>query len=211
MLTAQPAEAGALCTWFGHCVYESRGFRITVVDGETRRPLADVHALAEWQSYAGGRRNGPLMAQDATSGADGALTFPAWGPVAGSREGLALNSDPVITLFKSGYGLLVINNAFPVGADETDRVRPLRQDGATFALERFRGTTAESVDQLATLAYGLALPRRPEDTRRLRAPYLGRLQRVRAELRTLPQDARAVEDLLLAVERSIQSLEGAPE
>ena len=110
------AEANLLCKWFGRCFYESPGFRIRVVDKETGQPLADVHALAEWASYAVGRENGPFMVQDATSGPDGMLAFPPWGPMRGYRGGLVLNSDPVITLLKPGYRTRVLNNAFPIGA-----------------------------------------------------------------------------------------------
>jgi len=209
MLMARPAEGSVLCTWLGRCLYESPGFQITVVDRDTGQPLADVHAMAEWQGYVGGRPNGPLMVQDATSGGDGRLTFPAWGPLPGPPEGLILNSDPVITLFKMGYRPLVLRNPFPVGAEETDRIRAFRQDGKTFEQEPFRGSLAEHLEQLARVARGVAGPRRDEQTRRFRRPYLDRLRRVLAELRTLPED-RAVADLLWSVERSVSSLEAAP-
>src|SRR5437667_7675538 len=56
------------------CTFEGLPFKITVIDAETRKPLADVHALAEWQIHgAGGRLNGPLMVLDATSGRDGEI------------------------------------------------------------------------------------------------------------------------------------------
>src|SRR5437667_9805137 len=56
------------------CTFEGLPFKITVIDAETRQPLADVHALAEWQIHgAGGRLNGPLMVLDATSGRDGEI------------------------------------------------------------------------------------------------------------------------------------------
>src|SRR5215831_11227291 len=111
MLAVPLAQANPLCSWFGYCVYESPAFRITVVDQETGRPLADVHALAEWVQYGSHGTNGPLMVQDAASGPDGVLAFTAWGPMRGSNAGLVLNQDPVITLFKPGYNTLRINNA----------------------------------------------------------------------------------------------------
>jgi nitrate/nitrite-specific signal transduction histidine kinase len=67
----------------------------------------------------------------------------------------------------------------------------------------------EHLEQLARVARGVAGPRRDEQTRRFRRPYLDRLRRVLAELRTLPED-RAVADLLWSVERSVSSLEAAP-
>ena len=99
LLVPRAVEANILCKWFGRCLYESPGFRFTVVDRETGQPLADVHALSEWVMYGYHGTDGPLMVQDALSGPDGLLAFPAWGPLRGSSAGLVLNQDPVITLF----------------------------------------------------------------------------------------------------------------
>jgi hypothetical protein len=129
LVASRTARANILCDWFRRCAYESPGFQIKVVDKETREPLADV--------------------QDATSGPDGIVVFPAWGPIRGYRDGLVLNSDPVITLLKPGYGTAILNNAFPIGAHETDRVHRFQQDGQTFLLERFRGTPDEWVEPTA--------------------------------------------------------------
>src|SRR2546422_11693626 len=58
------------------CTFESLLFKFKVVDAETHQPLADVHALAEWQTEGvGGRANGPLMARDTVSGSDGVISF----------------------------------------------------------------------------------------------------------------------------------------
>src|SRR5262245_52226247 len=84
-----PAAADQLCDIFPMpCTFESPAFEFLVVDAETRAPLADVHALAEWQVHGyGGRLNGPLIVIDAVSQADGVYTFPAWGPIAGPVDG----------------------------------------------------------------------------------------------------------------------------
>jgi hypothetical protein len=107
--------------------------------------------------------NGSSKKCDATTGVDGVLTFAAWGPIRGYREGLVLNSDPVITLLKSGYRPLVINNASSSDAKETDRVRGLRQDGETLALEPFQGSGEERLTD--------------------------RMRHVLAEIRTMHQDS----------------------
>lgn len=187
LLGFEPAEAGIMCTWFGRCLYESPGFKITVVDKETGKPLVDVHALAEWQAYGPYGRNGPLMVQDAVSQADGVLTFLAWGPLHGSRAGLVINSDPVITLFKPGYKVLLLNNAVPVGLEETDRVRGFSLGVQSCALERFRGTPDEWIEQLRKVWRGLAFPRSNLDTLEFRGAYLNRLQSVWAEREKVPQ------------------------
>src|SRR6516225_7530377 len=119
LMAVPPAQANPLCSWFGYCVYQSPGFKITVVDKETGQPLSDVHALAEWISYGMWGQKGPLMVQEAISGADGVLKFPTWGPIRGSRSGLVINTDPGLTLFKVRYKPLRIYNANPLGAHET--------------------------------------------------------------------------------------------
>ena len=67
-LASQSAEANFMCQWMGRCFFESPGFRITVVDKETGKPLSDVHALSVWVQYGCHGTNGPLMVQDAVSG-----------------------------------------------------------------------------------------------------------------------------------------------
>ena len=205
LAVARPAEANILCRWFGYCVYESPGFRFTVVDKETGRPLADVHALAEWQSYAMWGRNGPLMVQDAVSGRDGLLTFSAWGPIRGYRDGLVLNHDPVITLLKPGYKASIIFNV--PGTDETERVRGFREDGQTFGLEPFRGTPDEWVEQLDEVWSGRAFPRDDEQTLKFRDPYLNRVRRVWAERDTVPERQRSRPGFFGFVERAMRFLE----
>lgn len=207
LITSRTAEANLLCKWFGRCLYESPGFRITVVDKLTGEALADVHGLAEWQSYAVGRRDGPLMVQDAVSGPDGVLVFPPWGPIHGYREGLVLNNDPVISLFKPGYRVLIINNAIPTDADETDRVRGLQQDGQRFLLEPFRGTQDDWVEQLKKVWRGLAFPRDDDETRQFVGPYTNRLKRVWAERDKVPEPHRSRPGFFWSVEEEMRLLQ----
>jgi hypothetical protein len=200
------------CTVFGRCFYESPGFRIRVVDKETGQPLEGVHALAEWQRYGLHGRNGPLMAQEAVSGPDGWLTFPAWGPVRGSASGLVINTDPGITLFKPGYvyrerGLWYISNAIPIGLHGTDRVHRFYQDGETFAMAPFRGTAEEWLEQIAKLDIGLATSRSDEQSLEFRGPYLNRLRLVWAEREKYAERLRAPGQFFWHVEREIKFLE----
>ena len=190
------------------CTFEGLPFKITVIDAETRQPLADVHALAEWQIHgAGGRLNGPLMVLDATSGRDGALTFPGWGPVDGPVTGLGIGRDPVITLFKTGYKALVINNGDPPGTLETQRVRKFYQDGRTYELEPFRGSRDQWLEQLHTVWLGVAVPRRDEATLQFRKSYLTRLREISVERDKFPLDQRRFESFFWHVDRELKFFE----
>lgn len=205
LLVPRLAEANILCRWFGYCVYESPGFRIAVADRETGQPLADVHALAEWQMYGSHGRNGPLMVQDAVTGSDGVIAFPPWGPIRDSTAGLVLNHDPVISLFKPGYKVLTIFNV--PGTDETARVRGLRQDGQTYFLEPFRGTPEEWVEELEKVWVGRATPRSDEQTLKFRGPYANRVRYVRAEREKVPARFRSPGQFFSSVEAVLRFFE----
>ena len=193
------------------CTFEGLPFKITVIDAETRKPLADVHALAEWQIHgAGGRLNGPLMVLDAASGLDGTLAFPGWGPIDGPVMGLGIGRDPVITLFKSGYKALVINNADPPGTLETQRVRKFYQDGRTYELEPFRGSRDQWLEQLRRVAFGVALPRTDEDSLRFRNAYLTRLRHISADRTKFPAEQQRVGSFFWHVDRGLKLLEEGP-
>jgi hypothetical protein len=196
--------ADVLCRWFGHCVYESPGFKIRVVDKETGKPLAGVHALAEWTQYEFQGSGALLVAQDAVSGQDGMLVFPPWGPINGSSGGLVLNQDPVITLYKSGYDVMLINNA--PGTDERARVRGLTQNGQTFKLGLFRGSADERVKQLGAVSDGLA-GRSDTTSMQFRQPYLNRARRVWAEKDNLPKQYQNPGQFFWHVQRAINFLE----
>lgn len=204
LLAAQPVEANSMCRWFGQCFYESPGFKITVVDKETGKPLADVHALAEWIQYGMWGQHPLLVAQDAISGEDGMLVFPPWGPTRGSSAGLVLNEDPVITLYKFGYDVMMINNA--PGTDERARVRGLTQNGQTFALSLFGGAADERVKQLLIPGFGLAIPGREETKALFREPYLNRLRRIWTEKDSL---SKKHESFFYEVQRTIKAFEEA--
>ncbi|MGH7207863.1 MAG: hypothetical protein ACREIL_00615 [Nitrospiraceae bacterium] len=177
------------------------------MDKETGQPIVDAHALAEWQLYGYYGRNGPLMVQDAVSQADGVLTFPAWGPLRGSRAGLVINSDPVVSFFKPGYKALIVTNAIPIGLNETEQVRGFFQNGQTFALEPFRGNPEEWVDQLRKVWLGLATPRGDDKSLAFRGPYLNRLLRVWAERERLPERFRLPGQFFWSVEGAVKFLE----
>ena len=207
LLVPRPAEADVLCKWFGRCLYESPGFRFTVVDKETGQPLADVHALAEWVQYGSHGTDGPLMVQDVVSGPDGLLVFPPWGPIRGSTAGLAIGSNPFLSLFKPGYKVYSTNNrGGPF--DERARVHAFGGDGQMYFLEPFRGTPEEWVQQLKEAAY----PNRPggtseEQMRQFRDQYMRRRKSVWTELQTLPRSNPDVANFIRAFEDSFRHVE----
>ncbi len=201
------AHADVMCRWFGHCVYESPGFKIRVVDKETGKPLADVHALAEWTQYAFQGSGALLVAQDAVSREDGVLVFPPWGPVTGSSGGLVLNQDPVITLYKFGYDVMLINNA--PGTDERARVRGLTQNGQTFRLGVFRGSAEQRLQQLLVPGFGLGIPGNEQTKALYRQPYLNRLRRIATEKINFPKDLENPGQFFWHLQREIKSFEEA--
>jgi hypothetical protein len=124
-------------------------------------------------------RAGPIMTLDALSESDGVLTFRGWGPVRGSSGGLVLNQDPIISLFKSGYRPLIINNH--PGRDHRARVRGFNQYGGTvFRLEVFRGTPDGWLAELEKLSFEF-VPKNDETSLKFREPFLNRLRQVSAE------------------------------
>ncbi len=209
LLWAVAARAGQPCEVVPMpCTFEALPFKLRVVDAETRRPLVDVHALAEWPTIGpGGRTGGPLMALDTASGSDGVLSFPGWGPIQGPMTGLEIGSDPVITLFKAGYKALVINNGHLPPGREKERVRHFAQDGWTYALEPFRGTPEQWVQELRRVWLGRAFPGNDEHARKLRGPYLDRLQRVSAERDKVPPEHQRAGSFFWHVDRTLKALE----
>lgn len=207
LLVPRLAEANILCGWFALCYYESPGFRIFVVDRETGTPLEGVHALAEWVQYGYHGTDGPLMVQDALSGPDGLLVFPAWGPLRGSSAGLAIGSDPFVSLFKPGYKVYETNNIGGPG-DERTRVRGFTGDGQTYFLEPFRGSPNEWVQHLRRAAYPNRLGGTSEaQLLEFRLPYLNRSQTVQTELTKLPKERKEVQDLAWSLQRKLRFLQ----
>jgi hypothetical protein len=190
------------------CTFEALAFQFKVIDAEGGQPLADVHALAEWQMEgAGGGLDGPLMVLDAVSGPDGMLSFPGWGPIQGPVTGIGIGRDPVITLFKPEYKALVINNGDPPGTKETQRVRRFYQSGRTYPLQPFRGTPDQWLEQLHRVWLGVAVPRDDQDSLQFRNPYLNRLRRISPERQKFPLDQRRFEGFFWHVDRELKLLE----
>jgi hypothetical protein len=193
-------DANPVCRWIGFCVYLSPGFVLTVVDTETGKPLPEVYGWAEWTQYGAHGRGGPLMVQDATSGADGRLTFPRWGPSLGSAGGVLLGFDPSVILFKPGYATLLIQNSVPPGADHHAVVRGMSRNGDTLRLQPFRGSPVQWVEQLQQLVFPALSYGSEADGRRFRDLYLRRLEHVESQLTQLPSHVPEVASLRSSLE-----------
>jgi hypothetical protein len=209
LVSPLPTEANVLCRWIGVCLYLSRGFEITVVDAETGKPLPGVYAWAEWVQYAAHGTNGPLMIQEATSGADGRLTFSAWGPTRGSGAGLDLGSDPAVILFKSGYATLLVQNEVPLGADHLAAYRTFTKTREPFRLQPFRGSVAERVTQVSRLVFpGLSGRLSDGQIDQFRTLFLSRINRARDEIGKFPASNTDVEQLHSVLEQTARRFKG---
>ena len=204
-----PADANPLCRWTGICLYLSPGFKVTVVDAESGKPLSGVYGWAEWTQYGAHGRGGPLMVQDATSDAAGHLSFPHWGPTFGSAGGLLLGTDPAVIFFKPGYTTLLVENGVPLGASQHSAIRGFSRSGETLRLQPFRGSPAEWVEQLRQLVYpGLSSYVSDAQRDQFRGLYLRRVGMVAAELAKLPANTGKAAELKVGLEQSARFLGG---
>lgn len=209
LLAPAPADAHLLCSVFAVCPYGSPGFTLTVVDAESNKPMADVYAWAEWVQYGAHGLNGPIMIQEALSGADGRLVFPWWGPRFGYRAGLDIGSDPAVILFKPGYATLIVQNGERPGMRVTDAIRTFTSNGETVKLQPFRGSHAEWIDQLSKLIYPAVTSSVSDGQRdQFRDAYVRRLRRVEAEVAKLPQENPEVVSFRSSLGRSARFLQG---
>ena len=190
------------------CTFESLPFKFKVADAETHQLLADVHALAEWQTEGvGGRANGPLMVKDTVSDSDGLISFDAWGPIEGPWTGLVIGSDPVVTLFKTGYKAMILNNGYLPPGRERERVRRFVRKDSTHALEPFRGTPEEWLRELQRVYAGRAFSRSDDQSLKFRVPYSNRLKLISNERDKTPADERRVGRFFWHVDRELKFLE----
>jgi hypothetical protein len=188
------------------CQYEAPAFTIRVVDQQTGQPLADVHAIAAWLVYGFHGRRGVLMALEAVSGADGQLSFPAWGPVKSGVEGLVLARDPLISLFKPGYRAKLILNSSPISQSETARVHAFDQAGHVFELTPLSNDLLDTITELRKARNPLeGATVSDSDPQPFKRIYVNRLRRVRAEAGRLPRQHSDVELLLWGLDADINS------
>jgi hypothetical protein len=206
---AQNDRSDPLCPHIVACQYEAPAFTIRVVDQQTGQPLADVHAIAAWLIYGFHGRRGVLMALEAVSGADGQLSFPAWGPVKSGVEGLVPARDPLISLFRPGYRAKLILNSPPINQSETARVHAFDRAGETFELVRLSDTSAAAViaelRKAADPLEGTSLSE--HDASSFRRIYANRLRNVRTIAEHLEAKSADLESLLWRLRTGIEYLD----
>ena len=148
------------------------------------------------------------MVQDATSGGDGRLAFPRWGPRLGSSGGVLLGYDPAVILFKPGYATLLVQNGAPLGASHHAAIRGMSRNGETLRLQPFRGSPVQWVEQLQHLALPALSYGSGADAQQFRDIYLRRLERVESQLTQLPPQVPEVASLRSSLELERKHLVG---
>jgi hypothetical protein len=112
-------------------------------------------------------------------------------------------------LFKPGYKTLRLNNWVPSGTEETTRVRRFGQDGQTIAMEPFRGTPEEWMNEMKRASQGAAAPMAREVFLQFRDPYLNLANRIWAERVKFPPRYQEPGQFFWHMQREIRILEGA--
>ena len=123
----------------------------TVVDADTKQPLAGVNVLASWTAYGGGLEGGNLtghaMVLEAVTDENGKFSLPGWGPKRLNFSGLIRNNEPLLVLFKSGYKAQ--------GWSNSDAMHPAPHhmqsewNGKTLELKKFEGSADEYAQDLS--------------------------------------------------------------
>ncbi len=208
VLTTAWAQSDPLCPYIGGCEYEAPAFSIRVVDQETGQPLPDVHAMAVWNQYGPHGNNGPVMALDAVSDAEGVISFPAWGKVRGGSTGMIPGEDPGVSLYRPGYRTLEIVNPTPTGRPLNTQVHAFLRKERTYALAKFEGSVADTLTELRKAARPFVGSRASRyDPGAIRQVYLNRWVRVWAELGKLPENLPDVAQFRWGLERAIEHFE----
>ncbi len=121
--------------------YSAEAISATVIDADTRKPLAGVVVTANWQLLGGMEGNypvGQLEVLETVTDANGRFHFPAWGPKK-RIKGYLREDDPQLLLFKPGYEYRRLANEVSSRINY-DSVRRSVWNGKVIELKRFGGT-----------------------------------------------------------------------
>ena len=132
--------------------YSAEAITATVIDADTRKPLAGVVVTANWQLLGGMEGNypvGQLEVLETVTDANGRFHFPAWGPKK-RPKGYLREDDPQLLLFKPGYEYRRLANEVSSRINY-DSVRRSVWNGKTIELKRFRGTMEAYENQFELL------------------------------------------------------------
>jgi len=138
-----------------------------VVDAETGQPLAGVNVAALW-TLKGGLEGGNVVGYanilETVTDANGAFSFPGWGPRPIAFGQLRAEA-PLMMFFKPDYAYHQVQNRV-VSAPTPMQTRS-DWNGKNIALTKFKGTSREYADNLRTFRLELG-PLINADTCRLR-------------------------------------------
>jgi hypothetical protein len=103
------------CLFVSGCggFYSAEEITATVVDAETKAPLAGVHVIAEWAIRGGmnyGDVVGYMKVMETVTDKNGRFHFPGWGPRPNLHFGEIRQAAPALMLFKSGYRYISMEN-----------------------------------------------------------------------------------------------------
>ncbi len=94
--------------------YSADEITATVVDADTKAPLARVHVIAEWAVRGGmnyGNVVGYMNVMETVTDKDGRFHFPGWGPRANFHFGaIRAVEAPALLFFHHGYRIAAMNN-----------------------------------------------------------------------------------------------------
>lgn len=125
--------------------YSAKEITATVVDDRNGQPLDGVIVVAQWVLYVaavGHGDHGPrLNVAETVSDAAGRFSFSAWGPKPNPRYPFTklINRDPLLSIFKAGYGPLILQNRWA----GNEAVRESEWNSKTIRLKRFIETNRE--------------------------------------------------------------------
>ena len=148
-------KAPAIAAVVGCCLlvsacgfYSADEITATVVDADTKLPIAGVNVIAEWV-VRGGINYGGVVAymnvMETVTDRDGRFHFSAWGPRLNFHFGTIFQEAPTLILFKPGYRLGVAANNGSVLEPSPSKMKS-DSNGQTIKLERRASSVLERSD-----------------------------------------------------------------
>lgn len=122
-------------------IYFAKATHGTVVDAETKQPIAGAVIVANWDllyELSGEDSHGVRSMQitEVVTDKQGNYVVPGWGPKLRPCFTYLDNHDPVLSVFKSGY----VPEGWMNDRDSNSWVRVSEWDGRALELKPFRGT-----------------------------------------------------------------------
>jgi hypothetical protein len=133
-------------------IYFAKATHGTIIDAETKQPIAGAVIIANWDLYDelwGGGSHGVQSMQitEVVTDTEGKYVVPGWGPRRRPLFTHLDDRDPALTAFKSGY----VPRGWLNTRDRNSWVRVSDWTGRPLELTPFRGTPHERQSQLRSL------------------------------------------------------------